>query len=65
MNALTINDEEVAQVDKERCIGCGLCVTTCETEAMKLIPKSDAEYHVPPANSAEQMMMMAKKRGLI
>jgi Fe-S-cluster-containing hydrogenase component 2 len=64
MNALEINDEEVAEVNKERCIGCGLCVTTCETGAMRLIPKSDTEYHVPPANSAEQMMLMAKKRGL-
>jgi Pyruvate/2-oxoacid:ferredoxin oxidoreductase delta subunit len=65
MNALEINDNEVAQVNKERCIGCGLCVTTCETEAMRLIPKSDTEYQVPPASSAEQMMLMAKKRGLI
>jgi len=43
----------------------GLCVTTCDPEAIRLIPKSETEYHVPPANSAEQMMLMAQKRGLI
>jgi len=65
MNALKINDEEVAEVNKDRCIGCGLCVTTCDTEAIKLIPKSETAYHLPPANTAEQMMSMAQKRGLI
>ena len=65
MNALRITDEEVAEVNKDRCIGCGLCVTTCATEAIRLIPKRETEYHVPPANSAEQMMLMAQKRGLI
>ena len=44
MNALTINANEVAQVDTQvdtdRCIGCGLCVTICPTEVIKLMPKS-------------------------
>ena len=65
MNALRITGEDVAEVNKDRCIGCGLCVITCDTEAIRLIPKIEAEYHVPPANSAEQMMRMAQKRGLI
>jgi Na+-translocating ferredoxin:NAD+ oxidoreductase RNF subunit RnfB len=64
MNALRINDEDVAEVNKDRCIGCGLCVTTCDTQAIRLIPKRETEYQVPPANSAEQMMLMAQKRGL-
>jgi Pyruvate/2-oxoacid:ferredoxin oxidoreductase delta subunit len=64
MNALRINDEEVAEVDADRCIGCGLCAITCDTEAIRLVPKRETEYHVPPANSAEQMMLMAQKRGL-
>ena len=65
MNALRITVEEVAEVNKDRCIGCGLCVITCDAEAIRLIPKSETKYHVPPANSAEQMMRMAQKRGLI
>jgi Pyruvate/2-oxoacid:ferredoxin oxidoreductase delta subunit len=64
MSALGMTDEEVAAVNEERCIGCGLCVTACESEAIRLIP-NDTEFHVPPASTAEQMMMMARKRGLI
>jgi Na+-translocating ferredoxin:NAD+ oxidoreductase RNF subunit RnfB len=65
MNALRINADEVAEVNTDRCIGCGLCVTTCPTEAIRLMAKPEMEYHVPPKNSAEQMMSMAQKRGLL
>ena len=65
MNALRINAGEVAEVNTDRCIGCGLCVTTCPTEAIRLMAKPEMEYHVPPKNSAEQMMSMAQKRGLL
>lgn len=64
MDAITY-DDGYADINLERCIGCGLCVTTCDTEAIRLVPKLEAEYQVPPANSAEQMMSLAKKRGLI
>ena len=65
MGALGINAHEVAEVNHDRCIGCGLCVTTCPTEAIRLMPKPGMERYVPPANSAEQMMRMARKRGLV
>jgi len=32
-----------------RCIGCGLCVTTCKKEAMRLIEKK--KKTVPPKNA--------------
>ncbi len=64
MNALTMVDDGLAQVDLDRCIGCGLCVTTCPTEALKLAPKSGDRLRVPPATTAEQMQLMARKRGL-
>ncbi len=65
MEAIAINKDGVAQVDLKRCIGCGLCVTTCPSEAIGLIPKSDASRRIPPATSMDQMMQIAKKRGLI
>jgi Fe-S-cluster-containing hydrogenase component 2 len=65
MNALSMNDDGLATVNRDRCIGCGLCVTTCPTEAIKLVSKSDMELRTPPANMAEQMMRMAQKRGII
>jgi len=65
MNALRMNANEVAEVNEDRCIGCGLCVTTCATEALRLVPKPGAKHHVPPATTAEQMRLMAQKRGLL
>jgi Na+-translocating ferredoxin:NAD+ oxidoreductase subunit B len=65
MEAIVMNKDGVAQVDLDRCIGCGLCVTTCPSEAICLIPKPDANRRIPPVTSMDQMMQIAKKRGLI
>ena len=65
MDALDMNDDGLAVVNIDRCIGCGLCVTACPAEALKLVTKSGTEFRTPPASAAEQMMLMAKKRGLI
>jgi Na+-translocating ferredoxin:NAD+ oxidoreductase subunit B len=65
MDAIAMNDDSVARVDPERCIGCGLCVINCPSEALKLMPKSAAGTRVPPATSAEQMIQIAKNRGVI
>jgi electron transport complex protein RnfB len=65
MEAISMNDDELAQVNPDRCIGCGLCVTTCPVEAITLSPKPDASLRLPPTNTAEQLMLMAQKRGII
>jgi Pyruvate/2-oxoacid:ferredoxin oxidoreductase delta subunit len=44
MDAITAGDGP-PQVAEGRCIGCGLCVTTCPSEAMSLTPK---ERRPPP-----------------
>jgi electron transport complex protein RnfB len=64
IGAVYMNDDDVAQIDLDRCIGCGLCVITCPTEALTLVRKPDGECRTPPATSAEQMMIMAQKRGI-
>jgi electron transport complex protein RnfB len=64
MGAVRMNDDDVVQIDLNRCIGCGLCVITCPTEALALVRKPEGEYRTPPATSAEQMMIMAQKRGI-
>jgi Pyruvate/2-oxoacid:ferredoxin oxidoreductase delta subunit len=65
MEAIAINEDGVAQVDLDRCIGCGLCVTACPSEAIGLIPKPDAGRRIPPTTSSEQMMQIAKNRGVL
>ena len=65
MDALRMNDEGLAQVNPDRCIGCGLCVVSCPTEAIRLVAKPEAERRVPPTSMAEQMMLLAQKRGLL
>jgi Fe-S-cluster-containing hydrogenase component 2 len=65
MNALRLNAGDLIQVDPDRCIGCGLCVTVCPTEALSLVAKPEVEQRVPPTSMAEQMMLMAQKRGLL
>ncbi len=65
MEAITINPDGVAEVNLDRCIGCGLCVTTCPTEAINLREKPEAQKRTPPATSSEQIMRIAKHRGVI
>lgn len=55
--------DDVAVVDLDRCIGCGLCVTTCSTEAMRLQPKVKEERRDPPVTAQDFMTQMAQERG--
>jgi len=65
MDALQMDGDNKAVVDRDRCIGCGLCVITCPAEAMRLMPKPEEEHTKPPATGAEQMLLMARNRGLL
>jgi electron transport complex protein RnfB len=65
MEAIEIDQDCIAVVNRDRCIGCGLCVITCSAGAMRLVPKAEKDRITPPATSAEQMRIMAKKRGLL
>jgi ferredoxin len=44
--------EGVAVVDRQRCIGCGLCVTGCPNDVARLQRRPDAEAVVPPLDFA-------------
>ena len=64
MDAVEIDEDNVAVVDYDRCIGCGLCVTACEFDAMTLQDKQQTERIEPPANVIETYMAIAKEKGL-
>ncbi len=65
MDALNMNDQDRAEINEDRCIGCGLCVTTCPSGALSLKQKTGERYQVPPMTGTDQMMAMAKVRGLL
>ena len=64
MGALALTADDVAGIDLDRCIGCGLCVTSCPEEALALVQKPEKQLKTPPANGFEQMLQMAQKRGI-
>lgn len=52
-----------AEVDRNRCIGCGLCVTTCTTGAVTLVRKESADQPDIPRNSRDTYLRLARLRG--
>ena len=65
MEGLALNEAGVIEVITNRCIGCGLCVTTCLVDALELIDKPEKNHRIPPATMGEQIMGMAKSRGIL
>lgn len=63
MAAIDIDDDQAAVINQDRCIGCGLCVATCPTEAIALIPKPEDQQSIPPASGRELMDQTSKMRG--
>ena len=63
VNAIAEGDNAY-RVISERCIGCGLCIDTCPSEAIQLIRKEDAEIEPPPKDEMDWYEKRAKIRGI-
>jgi Pyruvate/2-oxoacid:ferredoxin oxidoreductase delta subunit len=50
------------RVISQRCIGCGVCVVTCPTEAMDLVERPEPERTVPPQNIVDWSVQRAANR---
>jgi len=60
MDALTLIDEK-SSVNLIRCIGCGVCVPTCPSEAIHLLKKE--KDTIPPKDwDTLYAMIMEKKK---
>jgi len=62
MEAIREN-EGVNEVDKARCIGCGLCVPVCPEEAISFVDKP--ELIQVPENVVDMNIKIATERGVI
>jgi len=63
MEAITVNGK--AALDLSRCIGCGLCVSTCPSGALNLVRKPAAEQRKLPADLVQAYIEWGKTRGTI
>lgn len=43
-----MGQKDIAEINLERCIGCGLCVSTCPEQALSLKQKPEQQHFVPP-----------------
>jgi len=53
--------EGVASVNRDRCLGCGPCSTTCEVEAINMVPREQPPE--PPATVSEMGVKVATEKG--
>jgi len=65
MEAISMDEQNLAAINLDRCIGCGLCVVACPDEALKLTSKPAHQRRIPPSTAKEQMLIMKQNRGLI
>jgi ferredoxin len=58
-------EDDVSVIDLTKCLGCGLCVTGCPNEAVKLNLRPDAEIIHPPENYKVWEQERLRSRGLL
>lgn len=56
--------EDAYQVVAEKCIGCGLCVSTCPSQAITLVRKDAAAIEEPPNDEADWYEQRGGNRGV-
>ena len=61
---VVIPTEEEIEV-RTKCIGCGICVTGCPNEAVRLIRRPDAEIISPPVDFKAWEQERLRNRSLI
>ncbi len=55
--------DSTAALDLKRCIGCGLCVSTCPSESLSLVRKPKTKQPYVPKDIVETNLKLGKARG--
>ncbi len=58
------NENDIFSVNLKKCIGCGLCVSTCPTDAIELIRKAPEDQVTPPMDENDWNEKTGKFRGV-
>jgi Uncharacterized Fe-S center protein len=56
--------EGASRIIREKCIGCGLCITTCPGEAIRLTHKDKKELVLPPQTENDWNDERGRRRGV-
>jgi electron transport complex protein RnfB len=64
VNAIAASEDASYQVIREKCIGCGLCVSACPTDAIKMLRKPTAQLVAPPLDEAAWFKERGSRRGV-
>ena len=55
-------EDGVPVLNRDRCIGCGLCVSTCPTESLTLVRKPEPEQSKIPMDMKEASIRLGRER---
>ncbi|MBU2550020.1 MAG: 4Fe-4S binding protein [Proteobacteria bacterium] len=59
-----VEEDDAYRILENKCIGCGLCVTTCPTGSITLVRRDEADCAPPPANEDEWFLRRGENRGV-